>query len=120
MESRRKAIRSAHQKTCSWFTDQVLTPEPNSQISGDDWLTDRYYDSHWEFMTTRRNFDSIIHGTIGSGQSQQHFKWKKHGGLMWVKGKAGSGKSTLMKHTIQEAEALSKADKSSNTAVAGF
>ena len=39
---------------------------------------------------------------------------------MWIMGKAGSGKSTVMKHTIEEAEAMHKTDPSSQTAVAGF
>jgi hypothetical protein len=110
MESRRKAIPSAHPDTCNWLTGQITFRKPASTSNNHEkgtpsWIMDRTWYWNW---------------TPYQLKVPQYNRWQRDGGLMWIMGKAGSGKSTLMKHTIGEAEAMQKANPSSQTAVAGF
>lgn len=54
----------------------------------------------------------------GLVKKKGYLNWRNLGGLLWIKGKAGSGKSTFMKHLLRKKEEEFR--NTPNTVVAGF
>ena len=99
MDSRRNRVGDAASGTCDWLPSQLSFPQ---------------YDPEEEDENELENEDVVEDENIAKGEHDaggQTFakfsSWMQAGGLLWIEGKAGSGKSTLMKHTIKKFEEYS-------------
>ena len=96
MGARRNRIDAAASGTCNWLSYQLLPSQDDLKDESDsDPEVDRY-----GFVISRRevrrNADDLV--------PEMFWIWMRAGGLLWIEGKAGSGKSTLMNQTIEIVE----------------
>ena len=104
---RRKGVETAADNTCTWLPYQILPPH---LCSNDERNAESEYAPIIVRHITQRNLYAM--------NPEKYSKWIDTGGLLWINGKAGSGKSVLMKQAIKDAEKWSK--KSKNVVVLDF
>ena len=109
MDQRRKLVATAAHHTGTWlschllqsqnFRTDPMDPEETkrNEAECEDELDREHIMGHRTVCRACYDLDPVRYST-----------WSESGGLLWVAGKAGSGKSTLMKQTILEAERYSR------------
>ena len=100
MDLRRKGIETAADNTCTWLSYQILPPHSNLDDEND---TEAQCVPIIARYINQRNLHEM--------GPERYSKWLDAGGLLWINGKAGSGKSVLIKQAIRDAEQWSKVAK---------
>ncbi|KAJ0422231.1 hypothetical protein BJY00DRAFT_311293 [Aspergillus carlsbadensis] len=81
------------------FSRQGLSLEKQQEILG----SLSFNDMHWRYSSTKKEHEKTFEW-IFKNPDTKFIEWLKTGdGIYWIEGKAGSGKSTLMKYLVRSA-----------------